>query len=125
MKISGQPTDMDRTRVDARETPRMGGASTANADKAREISPIAYISRGDPPVLTVHGTADRGLRYDHVRLHAALEKAGVPSYSVSVREAGHGELGTIAAARVKVFFDKFLRGQRVEVPTSAIDMTQR
>ena len=79
------------------------------------------MSPNDPPVLTVHGTADRTVPYDQaVRLDAALRAAGVPSYCVRVEGAGHGGFGTAADDRVAAFFARYLLGERVEVSTAPI-----
>lgn len=80
----------------------------------------------DAPVLTVHGTEDRTVPYDQaIGFDAALRKAGVPSYLVTIKGAGHVDLGTVADGRVKAFFDKYLRGQSVEAPTTTINYTNR
>ena len=60
------------------------------------------ITPNDPPVLIVHGDSDRNVPYDQaVRLDAALRAAGVPSYFVTIRHAGHGGFGDIADGRIQ------------------------
>ncbi len=121
LAIVGQPTDLDRTRANAPEAKLLGGPLLANKDAATEASPITHISAGDAPVLTVHGTADRTVPYDQaVRLDTALRKAGVPSYFVAVKGAGHGNFGTAADARVKAFFDRYLIGQSHPIATTPL-----
>jgi hypothetical protein len=56
-----------------------------------------------------------------VRLDAALRKAGVPSFLVTVKGAGHGKFGTAADGRVTAFFDEYLGGKNVTIPTATID----
>jgi acetyl esterase/lipase len=59
---------------------------------AKRVSPLTYVRRGLPPVLTVHGDADPVVPYSQaVRLHAALKEAGVPNELVSIRGGGHGQ----------------------------------
>jgi hypothetical protein len=55
------------------------------------------------------------------RLDAALRKAGVPNYFVTVKRAGHGNFGTSADDRVKALLDKYLRGLNVEIATATIE----
>lgn len=58
---------------------------------ARQVSPINYVRAGLPPILTVHGDADDVVPFTHAtRLHAALEKAGVPNQLVTIRGGKHG-----------------------------------
>jgi acetyl esterase/lipase len=126
LAIIGQPSNIDRTRADAPEAKLIGGALRENPDKAKAASPINYITSNDPPVLTVHGTEDRSVPYDQaVRFDAALRKAAVPSYFVTVKGAGHGDFDTAADDRVNAFFDKFLRGQDVEISTATINWRKR
>ena len=65
---------------------------------------------------------DRTVPYDQaVRLDAALRKAGVPSYFVTVKGGGHGDFGTATDDRVKAFFDKYLRGKDAEISTEPLN----
>jgi acetyl esterase/lipase len=122
LAMIGQPSDIDRTRADAPEAKLISGGLCENPGKAKAASPITYVSANDPPVLTVHGTKDRTVPYDQaVRLDAALRKAGVPSFFVTIKGGGHGDFGTAADDRVKAFFDKYLRGKDVEVSTEPLN----
>jgi acetyl esterase/lipase len=117
----GQPSDIDRASPDAPEARLVGGPLRENEARAREASPTTYASSGDAPVLSVHGTADRTVPYDQaVRLDAALRKAGVPSYFVTIEGGGHGDFGTAADDRVEAFFAKYLLGKPAVVSTQAI-----
>ncbi len=117
----GQPSDIDRTRPDAPEALLIGGPLKANAKKARLASPVTYVSAGDPPVLTVHGTDDLNVPYDQaLRLDAALRKAGVPSYLVTIEGGGHGDFDTVADGSVRAFFDRYLCGKDVRVPVEPL-----
>ncbi len=58
---------------------------------ARRVSPLTYVRPGVPPVISIQGDADGTVPYSHsVRLHAALEKAGVPNKLLTVSGGGHG-----------------------------------
>lgn len=106
---------------DAPQARLIGGPIRENPELARAASPIHYITPDDPPVLSVHGSEDRTVAPSQsVALDRALRAAGVPSYLVTVRGAGHGSFGTSADDRVLAFFDRVLRGRDVEVSTSPI-----
>jgi acetyl esterase/lipase len=67
------------------------GSSPNREDLARRVSPLTYVRAGLPPVLTIHGDADKLVPYAHaVRLHEALTRAGVRNQLLTVPGAGHG-----------------------------------
>ena len=58
---------------------------------ARRVSPATYVRKEVPPVLTIHGTADETVPYDHgVHLTKALRDAGADAEMISVSNGGHG-----------------------------------
>jgi acetyl esterase/lipase len=60
-------------------------------DLARRVSPISYVRKDVPAILTIHGTADLTVPYDHgVRLTKALRDVGADAEMISVADAGHG-----------------------------------
>ena len=66
------------------------GTAEASA-VAKEISPLTWVRPGGPPVLTIHGDADASIPYEHAtRLHAALDKAGVPNELITINNGAHG-----------------------------------
>jgi acetyl esterase/lipase len=68
------------------------GSQTDTLAIAKRVSPLSYVRRGGPPVLSIHGTADDVVPYEHaVRLHAALDKAGVPNELMTIQGGGHGQ----------------------------------
>ncbi len=90
----------------------IGGPLTKNKDKAREASPITYVSKDDPPFMLVHGTHDLVVPFfQSVALTAALKKGGVEAILVSVEGGGHGDVGPEALQRMRKFFDKHLLGK--------------
>jgi dipeptidyl aminopeptidase/acylaminoacyl peptidase len=67
------------------------GNQPNRADLARAISPLTYVKPGQPPVISVHGDRDPTVPYTHsVRLHDALEKAGVRHELITIPGGGHG-----------------------------------
>lgn len=58
---------------------------------ARRLSPLTYVRRDVPPVLTIHGDADETVPYEHgVRLTKALREAGADAELLPVPQGGHG-----------------------------------
>ena len=68
----------------------LGSGSDRDA-VAERVSPMTYIRRDLPPVISIHGDADPIVPYDQgTRLHEALDAAGVPNELVTVPGGGHG-----------------------------------
>ncbi|HKW97372.1 MAG TPA: alpha/beta hydrolase [Bryobacteraceae bacterium] len=58
---------------------------------ARRVSPITYVRKGLPPILTIHGDADDTVPYEHgVKLTKALRDAGDDAEMVSIPHGKHG-----------------------------------
>jgi acetyl esterase/lipase len=58
---------------------------------AARVSPVTYVRRVVPPVLTLHGTADETVPYEHgVRLTRLLREAGATAELISVPDGKHG-----------------------------------
>jgi acetyl esterase/lipase len=118
INISG-PTDL--TRPDWPETTRLviadflGGSREQLPELYRAASPLAYVHRGAPPVLTIHGTADTVVPYEQAQLlHAALRKARVSSQLMTLHGKDHGENWGPKeqqrnAAAIRAFLDAHLR----------------
>jgi len=63
-----------------------------NADEiAKRLSPINMVTKNTPPIITIHGDHDELVPYSQgVRLHEALDKAGVPNQLYTVVGGNHG-----------------------------------
>ena len=89
------------------------GAQPDRAAIAARVSPLALVRPGVPPVLTIHGDADKAVPHAHAtRLHAALDRAGVPNRLVTIPGGGHGgfdraQLATIAD-ETRAFLERVL-----------------
>jgi acetyl esterase/lipase len=95
INISG-PTDLtqplwpDATRLVLADF--LGGSREQFPGTYRAASPVSYIHRGAPPVLTIHGTADSVVPYEQAELlHSALRKARVPSRLTALHGRDHGD----------------------------------
>jgi acetyl esterase/lipase len=76
----------------ARNYAREWFGTVPNADQlAKQLSPVNYVRAGLPPIITIHGELDDVAPYNHsVRLHSALDKAGVPNRLVTIKGRKHG-----------------------------------
>lgn len=118
-----QPSTMDRTKGgDYPEALLLGGPVQEKEDAAKEASPVTHVSKGDAPFFTAHGTKDPLVPFAQAQeIHAALQKAGVPSLLQEMTNGGHGFRSPILDERVKLFFDLHLRGIAAEiVPTPIV-----
>lgn len=71
---------------------KMWMGSQANADEiAKSVSPLTYVRKDLPPVISIHGDKDSVVPYAHsTRLHDALTKAGVKNQLVTIKDGDHG-----------------------------------
>ncbi len=66
------------------------GTSDRKAKIMTEASPITYVTKDNPPVLTLHGTEDPLCPLSQSKaLHEALRKAGVTEKLLVIEGAGH------------------------------------
>ncbi|MFH0992700.1 MAG: alpha/beta hydrolase [bacterium] len=67
-------------------------SSLPNRDEiAKRVSPLTYVRKGLPPILTIHGDKDQLVPYHQaVRLHEGLAKAGVPNEFLTIPGGNHG-----------------------------------
>ena len=105
---------MKHNAPDSPESKLVGGAIQENPEKTRRASPLTYVSKGDTPILIVHGDQDPLVPLAQSEVFfAALKKAGVDADLYVVKGGGHGgfqdpEVDT----RVRAFFDRVLKGGR-------------
>lgn len=102
------------------------GSRPDRRELARRMSPLTYVRAGGPPIITIHGDADRSVPYEQaVRLHAALDSVGVPNELVTVRGGGHANHGFSDAELVRVHrrIEAFLAVHHIWAPGSGPDGT--
>jgi acetyl esterase/lipase len=89
--------------------------SLPNRDQlAVQVSPLTYVRKSTPPIFTIHGDADNLVPYSHaVRLHAALEKAGVPNKLVTIPGGKHGGFSREDMGRIYMMIREFLKANKV------------
>jgi acetyl esterase/lipase len=83
----------------------------------KRVSPLEYVRAELPPIIMVHGDADPVVPYQHsVRLHAALDQAGVPNELYTVPGGAHGFFPAEQYAPAYAAIMKFLKKQGLPVP---------
>ena len=90
------PTDLSRSawpsQTDRLITDLLGGSREQIPSVYWAASPLAYVHRGGPPVLTMHGTKDPIVPFEQAQLlHASLRRAHATSRLEPVKDKGHGE----------------------------------
>ena len=88
----------------------LGGMSNRE-EIAKRVSPLTYVRAGLPPVISIQGDADPTVPYSqNVRLHQALDKAGIRNELVTIPGGKHGGFSdaemTKAYAAIRAFLDK-------------------
>ena len=90
------------------------GSLSNRQELARQVSPINHVRAGIPPVITIHGEEDDIAPYSQaVRLHAALDKAGVPNKLVTIKGRKHGGFNREELIRSYDAIREFLRKNSV------------
>jgi acetyl esterase/lipase len=93
-----------------------GGPMSQHLAEAKAASPVTYVSSDDPPFLHIHGTADTLVPYAQAEeFDAALGKAGVSSTLLTGKDAPHVFFSADLISKMRVFFDRHLRGKDGEV----------
>jgi acetyl esterase/lipase len=80
---------------------------------AKRVSPLNYVRPGLPPTIMIQGDADPTVPYTQsVRLHKALDEAGVPNELVTIAGGKHGRFSgpemDMAYAHLWAFLGKYL-----------------
>lgn len=108
------PSDLATLRHGPRtpETLLLGPGQAQDPDAVRRASPLAHVSRSAPPVLLVHGAADRFVPCEQSRrLAAALTERGATAELVVIPGADHCFEGADLREPVRLsldFFDRML-----------------
>jgi acetyl esterase/lipase len=67
---------------------------------AKQVSPLTYVRKDLPPIISIVGDKDPIVPYQQaVRLHQGLDREGVPNQLVTIRGGGHGSTTPFAWTR--------------------------
>lgn len=91
----------------------VGGPIHENPEVARNASPWFHVSKGDAPMLLVHGTEDRLVPYSQsVKLSSKLSEVGTSAPLLTVEHGGHGQgFGPTVEKEVLQFLGQQLLGK--------------
>jgi acetyl esterase/lipase len=90
------------------------GSMSNRKELAQQVSPLTYVRAGLPPIITIHGDQDDIVPYSQaVRLHTALDKAGVPNQLVTIHGAKHGGFSREALISSYAAIKEFLRKNNI------------
>lgn len=100
----------------------LGGGADRQVQRAKQASPVNYISADDPPLFIIHGDQDKKVLLDQsYRLHQVYRDAGIPSTVHLVGGQGHGGdefFRGMQRDRVVQFLDRHLKGLPRSTPES-------
>ena len=101
----------------------LGGTFEEKHADAVAASPLTYVSKDDPPFINIQGTDDRRVSFTNAEaIHAALQKVGVTSLLVPLKDGGHASIGNAEGkARALAFLDQVLRGIDSTISTTPIE----
>lgn len=86
----GTPSDLTKFPGGKLVPQFLGTTLQANPAAFRRASPVAYVSRDDPPFFLYHGGADTLVSVDHAEdFKTALDQVGVPAELFILRGRGH------------------------------------
>jgi len=91
------------------------GSQFHKDELAQRVSPLTYVRKTLPPILTIHGDKDGLVPYDHaVRLHAKLTAAGVPNQLITVPGGNHGGFSKTEMVRIYGAIKEFLKTHGIQ-----------
>ncbi|MES2660918.1 MAG: alpha/beta hydrolase [Verrucomicrobiota bacterium] len=119
------PTDFLTMSGDATKpsavTALLGGIGPDLRAKAKQASPVTWVTKSSAPFLTAHGTKDTLVPFTQAEeINTALVKAGVESHLIAMQGAGHGFANDALNQRIKQFLDNHLRQQNGRISDEPI-----
>lgn len=97
--------------ITSKSATRWLGDKATDADFARSVSPINWVTKDSPPIFIVHGDADPIVPYGQsVELHEKLDKLGVKNEFITVSGGKHGGFGTEKNRELNIMIATFLKG---------------
>ena len=86
------PTDLTVPSIERNKSAALWlGDYIGNKNLLASMSPIYYVKKTSPPVLIIHGDADKIVPYQQsVELHKKLDEEGVRNQLITIQGGGHG-----------------------------------
>jgi acetyl esterase/lipase len=86
---------------------------------AKRVFPLTYVRAGLPPIISIQGDADPTVPYSqNVRLHQALDKAGIHNQFVTIPNGKHGGFSDTEMAKAYAEIRSFLDKLNIARPTT-------
>ncbi|HTN22192.1 MAG TPA: alpha/beta hydrolase [Pelobium sp.] len=97
--------------ITSKSATRWLGDKASDADFARSVSPINWVTKNSPPIFIAHGDADPIVPYQQsVELHKKLVKLGVKNEFISVPGGKHGGFTVEQNRDLNLKIAAFLKG---------------
>jgi acetyl esterase/lipase len=81
---------------------------------SRKVSPVAWVRKAAPPVLTIHGDADTVVPYEHgVDITKELRNAGSDAEMIPIHQGGHGNFAPEQFAEIYAQIFNFLERRKI------------
>lgn len=94
-----------------------GGPLDKAADAEKQASPVTWVTKESAPFFTAHGTADPIVPFAQAQeIHTALQKAGVESHLIAMKDLGHGFTSDELNVLIMQFLDQHLRDKPAKIP---------
>lgn len=85
------------------------GSQRDRKEIADSVSPIRHVREGLPPILTIHGDADKVVPYSHAtELHRRLDAVGAKNELLTIADGGHGGFSQAEVERIDATIRAFL-----------------
>ena len=95
---------MNHDDIKSPESSLIGGAIQDNKAKTALANPITYVNKQNPPFLTFHGDKDPLVPHcQSEKLYEKLQKEGVKSELIIVKDGGHGP-----GVMIDMYYDKMI-----------------
>jgi acetyl esterase/lipase len=114
------PTDLSQAYEDVPQVRGLlealcGGTPDTAAENYKSASPLTYVSKDDPPVLTLHGDSDKVVLVSQAKLLDEAMKKGEGRHELLIlKDQGHGFAGEAAKQAndaLWAFFDRELKAK--------------
>lgn len=90
------------------------GSQPDAAEIAKRVSPLTYVRKDLPPILTIHGDKDDVVPYSQAtRLKDALDKVKVKNQLLTIKGGGHGGFSQADYATAYEEIWKFLKDNKI------------
>lgn len=96
---------------------RWMGSMPDRTEIARRVSPLTYVRKNLPAIMTIHGDADPVVPYSHaVRLHRELDRVGVRNRLFTVPGGKHGGFTAEEMMKIHAAIREFLAQESIRTP---------